>query len=494
MESTWLSLNRVYRDLPFFLVGRRLIFGCRDEINTMKWLAALSITLTLNACQVNVKTVESPVMLPTKFSASGFAKQPDNWWQSFNDPDLTRLCEQALSTNFSILAAYARLEQAKAVAVKTGAELIPQVNAITFASKGSGSARTFDDLTLGLGASYEIDLWGRLRSARNAAELDAHAASEDLDSAAISLTAEIATIWFKLIEQRQQLKLLDKQIQVNQNNVDLVTVRFKGAQATAADVFQQQQLLESVIGNRYFVEASVAVLQNRLAVLLGKPPGLQHLPDTLRFPDMPPLPATGLTLELMQRRPDVRKAYFTVQAADQRIASAIADRFPKLSLSASADVSSPGLQSLLNNWLATVAGNLVLPVIDGRRRIAEVDRNRGTALEAMNNYAATLLGAVEEVENALAQERQQQLAITNLATQVTLATQASTIIRMRYINGAIDFLRVLSALLSQQSLERNLITARQQLLEFRINLYRSLAGRINGPDLVKTVGYENRRK
>jgi NodT family efflux transporter outer membrane factor (OMF) lipoprotein len=431
----------------------------------------------LASCSVITHDIPAPVTLSPAFSATGQTKPQDKWWREFNDVALNQLCEQALGNNFSLLAAFNRLDQARAIAKKTGADLIPQVNGSFLASHTTKRSTLNNDFALGLAASYELDLWGRIRSATNAAKLDAEAAEEDVFSAAISLTSDIATAWYNLVEQRQQLQLLDQQIETNRNNVTLVTVRFRGSQATAADVFQQQQLLESVIGSRHSVVANIAVLENQLAVLVGKPPGTIALSDLAKFPAMPALPQTGLSLTLMQRRPDLRKAYFTVQAADQRIASAIADRFPKLSLSASVESTSPDLQSLLNNWLATVAGNLVLPIIDGRRRVAEVERNQAVSAEALNNYATALLTAAQEVENALVQERQQHQVVSNLVTQVQLARQASSIIRLRYINGAIDFLRVLSALLSQQSLERNLLQAQVQLIEFRINLYRALAGR-----------------
>ncbi len=448
----------------------------------LKALLTISTLSLLSACAVTVKDIPEPVILPAKFSAAGQAKQQDKWWQAFNDSALNHLCKQALANNFSLLAAFNRLDQARAIAKRSGAALIPQVDANLLASKATKQSIRENDFVLGLQASYELDLWGRIRSAVNAAKLDVNAAQEDVFSAAISLTAEIAATWYRLMEQRQQLLLLDKQIEINRNNVTLVTVRFRGAQATAADVFQQQQLLESVIGSRFTVVSTIAVLENQLAVLTGKPPGTIALPDFAAFPTMPELPNTGLSLELMQRRPDIRKAYFVVQAADQRIASAIADRFPKLSLSASLEANSPDLQSLLNNWLATVAGNLVLPVIDGRRRVAEVERNQAVSAEALNNYATLLLNAVKEVENALVQERQQHSVVANLEQQVELATQASNLIRLRYINGAIDFLRVLSSVLSQQGLERDLLTARQQLLQYRINLYRALAGNFPLPD------------
>lgn len=438
----------------------------------------VTIIVTLTACSVHVKDVPAPLALQPNFSASGIAQQPDQWWRSFNDSNLNQLCEKALSSNFSLAAVYNRLEQANAIAKKTGAELIPQVNGTVLGNHASRATPALKDFALGLASIYEIDLWGRIRNATNAAKLDVNAAEEDVYSAAISLTAEITTTWYRLIEQRQQLELLDRQIAINKNNVTLVTVRFRGAQASAADVFQQQQLLESVIGTRHTVVSTLAVLENQLAILTGNPPGTFELPNSTDFPTIPELPATGLSVQLMQRRPDVRKAYYTVQAADQRIASAIADRFPKFSLSANVEVGSPDFQSVLNNWLATIAGNLVLPVIDGKRRIAEVERTQAVAAEALNNYATAMLNAVTEVENALIQERQQQLLVKNLERQVELARQASNIIRLRYINGAMDFLRVLSAILSQQSLERSLLQNRQLLIEYRISLYRALAGRI----------------
>lgn len=429
------------------------------------------------SCSVAVKDVPAPVKLPDKFSASGRTPLPEKWWLAFNDVALNRLIDQALADNFTLSAAFNRLDQARAVAKISGSEIIPQLNGEFSASERTSNRLSTNDYTFGLAAaSYELDLWGRIRANIHAAELDANAVREDVDSIAISLTAEIAGTWYRLIEQRSQLQLLDQQIQINRDNVDLIMARFRGGQATAADVFQQRQLLESVIGDRHTVLATIKVLEYALAVLIGKAPGTVDLPEQDNFPVLPPIPDTGLSAALMQRRPDIRRAYFRVQAADQRIASAIADRFPKLSLSAGMNTYAPDLQSLFNNWMATIAGNLVMPLIDGGRRIAEVERNRAVSAEALDDYATALLRSVKEVEDALIQEQQQHRLIERLDKQVGLSRQATEQIRLRYSYGAMDFLRVLSALLSQQSIERTRLSARQQLIDFRINLYRALAG------------------
>lgn len=438
--------------------------------------ALLLLLSVATACSVDIKNVPAPVNLPEKFSFSGHTRTPDRWWLTFNDAALNQLIDQALNENFTLLAAFNRLEQAQAVAKKSGSELIPAINGNFGAAQKNTDATTLNNFTLGLAASYELDLWGRIRTNIHAAELDTLAAEEDVAGAAISVSAGCASVWYKLIEQRQQLKLLDSQIKINRDYVTMVTIRFRLGQATAADVFQQNQLLEFVIGNRLIVIANIKVLKNQLAILVGKSPGTVAIPEQDNFPVLPPIPETGLSADLMQRRPDLRKAYFRIQAADQRVASAIADRFPKLSLAAGIDTSTPNLQSLFNNWMATIAGNLVMPLVDGGRRIAEVERNQAISAEALNNYATALLNAVQEVENALIQEHQQYQFAMNLDKQVQLSQQASAQIRSRYVYGAMDFLRVLSALLSQQTLERSRLLAQQQLIDYRINLYRALAG------------------
>ena len=435
----------------------------------------------LGACSVNTQTFHPPTPLPEKFSPSGQQPLLDKWWLNFNDNKLNTLIDLALEQNPDLLASYDRLAQAKAIAKKAGAELVPSVNlesgsSRSFENASNQTTRTFDDWSLGLAAAYELDLWGRIRANTAAAELDVQASEQDIQSAAISLSAEIASAWYFLTEQRKQLELLSQQIKVNEQYADLVYVRFKGGQATAADVFQQRQLLEGVIGDRFTVRANITVLENQLSILTGQPPGSLKLQPDADFPRLLELPDTGLPSELILRRPDLRKAYYRIQAADLRVAAAIADRFPKISLSAGIGTSAPDLQSFFNNWMATLAGNLLLPVIDGNRRLAEVERNQALTAEALNLYGQRILQALKEVENALAQEKQQALRLESLKKQLQYLNAANENIGIRSAYGAFDFLRMLSTLNSLQTSQRTRIRAERELIEFRINLYRSLAG------------------
>jgi len=134
------------------------------------------------------------------------------------------------------------------------------------------------------------------------------------------------------------------------------------------------------------------------------------------------------------------------------------------------------LQDFFNNWLATLAGNLVVPIIDGGRRVAEVDRNKAVTAENLDLYGQKILNALQEVDNALAQEYQQHKRVDSLQKQLRYSSDANSQIRMRYGYGGIDFLRILTSLINLQSLERSMIRAERELIEYRINLYRSLAG------------------
>ncbi|MDO9239771.1 MAG: efflux transporter outer membrane subunit [Methylicorpusculum sp.] len=449
-------------------------------MRAIKGLAIMILLCLLSACSVEVKEFKTPVAINESFSLTGRASLQERWWLSFNDPTLNQLIDKALQQNLDLIAAYDRLKQAQAIARKTGSELIPALDATSSLSRRDGSETlglfTTDNFSLGLIAGYELDLWGRIRAGTYAAEQDVKASEQDIHTTAIALSAEIARTWYQLIEQQKQHDLLTEQIVINEQYANLIEVRFRGGQATAADVFQQRQLLEGVVGDRYTVLANIEVLKNQLAVLTGQSPGTLEIATSDHFPEINGLPDTGLTSDLIQRRPDVLKAYFRLQAADLRVAAAIADRFPKIGLSAGIDTTAPDLQDFFNNWMATLAGNLVLPLIDGGRRIAEVDRTKAATEEALNLYGQSVLQSIKEVENALAQEERQHQRLDSLKQQLRYLNEANNNIRIRTAYGAFDFLRVLSTLNSLQAMQRTLIRAERELVDFRILLYRSLAG------------------
>ena len=177
-------------------------------INRLVPVAISLAAFFLFGCRSEIRPVPNPVAVPDQFSGGGNRPLPEKWWQAFEDPALDALMEEALGGNFTIRIAWDRLTQAEQIAVQAGAALLPQADYQAGAERSRreiDGRRTYTtEYALGLGASYEIDLWGRVRSARQAAVLDARAAQDDLAAAAVTLSANVAKNWYQLIEAKSQ--------------------------------------------------------------------------------------------------------------------------------------------------------------------------------------------------------------------------------------------------------------------------------------------------
>lgn len=441
----------------------------------------------IGGCLSNPTPITLQAQLPPQFSHSGKHPLPDKWWEAFEDQNLNTLIDLGLEHNPSLLATWDRLRQAEAVLSREGAARFPSLNGTLNASRSrDNNGRETDRFQLGLAAAYELDLWGRVRANTTAAQFDAEASDADVQTAGLTLSAEIAKAWYNMTEQRGQLALLNRQIATNEKVLHLVTLRFRQGVAGAADVLRQRQLIEQTRGETKDVVARIETLSHQLAILVGQPPQAIHLPREESLLMIPPLPATGLLVEFLQRRPDVKGNFYQVQAADARIAAAIADRFPRIDLTGSLTTNlsstltggsfATAPAGLFSSWLATVATQVVAPLIDAGARAAEVERREALLSEALNNYESTVLQAIREVEDALSREAQQREKTASLEQQFHLATQVIQRLRGRYIQGATAYIDVLNALVSQQVLERQILTARRNLIDFRVDLARALAG------------------
>ncbi len=460
----------------------------RQNVLHRIWMTGLLLLIT--AC--SAVSVRDPISisLPADFSSSGDATLPDRWWESLDDPVLNSLVERALAHNFSLLSVWARLDQAAAVERIAGAELYPSLDIEGSASRSwshGDRGNTTNNFAVGAMASYELDLWGRIDSSSKAATLDRQAGEAELTAAAISLSAEVASTWNQLEEKYGQQAQVSSQLETNDKELELITLRFRRGKVGATDVLQQRQLVESNRGELADIQSLIDVLEHRLAILLGETPDTRVAEPRADLIQLPALPATGIPAELVQRRPDLRQGFYSLQAADQRVAAAVADRLPRISLAGSSDTAASDVDDMFDNWLSNLAANLVAPVIDGGRRRAEVERTRAVAEQSLNEYRQLLIDALGEVEDALDREQQQRALIESLDKQLVLSRQVIGRVRDSYLFGAVDYLRVLDVLLTNQNLERNRLTAQRDLIDNRIALYRALAG---GWPLERVVGQD----
>jgi outer membrane protein TolC len=252
-------------------------------------------------------------------------------------------------------------------------------------------------------------------------------------------------------------------------------------QAGLADLLRQRELIQQTLEQIAAAEGDVQLLENELAVLLGRAPRMGDLPQARSLPAGPALPRTGVPAELIARRPDVQEALLRVQAADKRVAAAIAERFPRIDLTAGLSTAAAAPADLFTTWTSNLAAQLSVPLFDAGRRAAEVDRTQAVVAERLAQFEETALTALREVEDALTRIAQQGRRVDRLQRQVQLARQAVERLRSRYVNANVDYLDVLDALTRVQNLERQLIDARRQRLAARVALARALAGGIDPP-------------
>jgi len=453
------------------------------------FILSLILVFTASGCAYRTPIkIQPPVEPPEKYSIEGGNKPlPDRWWESFGDIHLNALVNECLDANLDLAQAWARLSQAQALARKTGAAKWPQLGFEASASRSriniasfppdTGTERDYiEQYNMGLAASYEIDLWGRINALDEAARLDMRSSRLDMETMAMSLATQVTQAWLSLIEQQAQLALIHSQQSSSRTQLDLVELRFSRGLASALDVFQQRQQLAAIEAQTPLLEAQIAILSHEINVLLARPPGTPLIGIPAALPQPWPLPDAGFPVYLLTRRPDVEASRLRVMAADERVGAAIAERFPRLSLSASSGYSAASLEDLLDQWIWSLAGSISATIFSGNAKNMEVRRTRAVVEERLAAYGTTVLSAVQEVEDALVREHSQREYITRLEKQVDLARHTFTEARQRYATGLSDYLSVLNALQSLQQAEREALSARAGLLSFRIQICRALGG------------------
>ncbi len=411
--------------------------------------------------------------------------QGTEWWQAFNDPRLDDILTTFLAGNFTLRQAYARLNQARMLQGQAASRLRPELNS----SLGSSSTWIADGehvqhSSAELELSWEVDLWKRLSSSQKAFALEAEAAEDAVHDIALLLSAQVVDTYFQVIEQKQQLALLQQQIEVNKTFLELIELRFANGAASVVDIYQQRQLLAGIATQIPVARSKLRTLHHRLLVLLGRSPSQEAIAVAPNLPTLGPLPQLGLPAHLLVKRPDLRGAQKKLVAADYRVAEAIANRLPQIKLFTSTGINGSSFSG--DNLFLSVLAEVVAPIIDWGRRKKEVERQRAIVEEELARYSEAFLVAIEEVENALWQEREQVELIDALQGQLALAQANLRESRNRYMQGLTDYLPVLTALNSLQGLERDLLLSRRQLISHRILLCRALGG---SPIILAAAGH-----
>ena len=418
------------------------------------------------------------------------------WWQSFNDPLLDELVDEAIARNHDLTATAERIYAAAAQADLAGAQLWPQIDATGSGQRnrtnfiglpipgnsGDVLSRTFSSYGVSLTASWELDLWGRLRAAQRSAVASAQAAVADWEAARESLAAQVAKAYFAVIEARLQIELAQTTVTSFERSATQVEERFRRGTRNAEDLHLARNTLATGRAQLEFWRRADTAARRQLELLLGRYPS-GRLGSAADLPPVPEQVPAGLPAELLTRRPDVRAAERRFASASASVASVRKELFPRLSLTSSAGTTSNEASDLVDSdfFVWNVAGNLLQPIFDAGRIRSRIRGADASSREAAARYAQIALRAYGDVEIALSTERHLRERGRFLEEAAEAADRALAAADTRYRGGTGNYLTVLEAQRRVLGARSQALSVRREQLEVRSDLHLALGGAFPPP-------------
>jgi NodT family efflux transporter outer membrane factor (OMF) lipoprotein len=450
----------------------------------------------LGGCTVGPNYVRPKAEVPTDYKESNDWKvaQPSaeaikgKWWEVYKDPLLNTLEEKIDVSNQSLKAAQAQFLQARAAVRISRSFLFPTVAADPAIARERfsqnrplgvvGNTQTFNDFQVpGIDASYELDVWGRVRRTVEQSRSQAQASAADLASVGLSLHAELAMDYFQLRGLDTQKQLLDSTVVAYQKALDLTQTRFKGGLASDVDVAQAQTQLETARAQSIDVEVQRAAFEHAIAVLTGQPPSAFTLaPSPLDAP--PPAIPPGLPSDLLERRPDVSAAERRMQAANAQIGIARAAYFPLITLTGQGGFESIAVGTLFQgpSGLWAVGGTALETLFDAGRRRGTSDQAKAAYDQSIDNYRQTVLSAFQEVEDNMAALRILQGEAQTEDVAVGAAKHSVELSITRYRGGVTSYLEVTTAQSAALTDEVTAVTILTRRMTASVLLIKAIGG------------------
>ena len=407
------------------------------------------------------------------------------WWTQLADPQLSRLVEDALSANPDLQRAKSALMAARAARELAAANRFPTVSASVDASRSTALGASRSLYQTGFDASWEPDVFGGTRRALEAAEADLAASEADLQAARVSLVAEVALNYVELRAYQARLSIARDNLASQAETAQITDWRSQAGLASSLEVEQARSNRDSTQAALPALDTGRAGAEHRLAILTGRTPGSLHATLAVdagkrgnALPRLPPGIALSIPAEVLRQRPDVRAAERRLAAETARIGQAEAARYPGFSLSGNLGLEALGLSVLGGGGqiARSLAAGVSGPLFDWGRARARVQAQEAVRDQRRAAYEATVLTALEEVQNALvalANGRARQQALGSAAEA---ARNAAVLARQRYTSGLIDFQTVLTVERSLLSIEDSLASAEAERVTALIQLYKALGG------------------
>jgi multidrug efflux system outer membrane protein len=419
------------------------------------------------------------------------------WWALFHDEQLNSLIDRAVLQNLDLKLAEARIREERALLTIAGSQAYPALDtsgsytrvhrsenvAGSSSSQGSlsgGSSTEFNLFQAGFDASWEVDVFGGVRRAVEAAGAEVSAAEEDRRDVLVTLLGEVAGTYLNLRGYQRRITTAIENIQTQRNTVDLARGRYEAGLGNLLAVYQAEALLSSTEAVVPALQTAMRQAIHRLGVLLGLEPEalLAELSAVEPIPPPPPEIPIGLPSQLLRRRPDVRSAERQLAAATARIGVATADLFPRFSLLGLLGLQSSSLSDLVSAesryWSA--GPSVLWPVFDAGRIRANIQVQNARQEQALVIYEQTVLQSLEDVENALVAYSKEHATRGSLAKTVDASRRAAEIARELYKKGLVDFLNVLQSESALYQAQDQLTQSEQRLSTALVSLFKALGG------------------
>ncbi|MGQ0652254.1 MAG: efflux transporter outer membrane subunit [Betaproteobacteria bacterium] len=453
--------------------------------------AVLAWVLVSGCTRLGPDYARPQVELPNEYvtqPVSAAAALPSEWWRLYADRTLDQLVADVHANNADLRIAAAQVREAEAVLRQVGAARFPEVSLaatrsstrvseLTSPPPAITASLTRPDTRVAAATTFELDFWGRLERASEAARAGLLGSRYGREVVALSLASLTAQAYFSLRSLDAQLAVLAETIRARRESVDLARARLEAGLSSELDLHQAQAALSDALVQRREAQRQRALVERQLGQLSGRAALALPAGDVFSIP-LPPTPPAGLPSALLERRPDIRAAEQTLVAANAQIGVARAALFPSVSLTAALGVQSAQVTDLLasgsNIW--TLGFAAALPIFDGGRRQAVVEQAEARRTAALAGYQKAIEAGFREVSDALVSLRQASEAESDLADRVKAARNALALSTQRYEAGYSPYLEVLDAQRTANDAELAFVRNRQARLAFSVELMKALGG------------------
>ncbi|MCP1470958.1 NodT family efflux transporter outer membrane factor (OMF) lipoprotein [Sphingobium sp. OAS761] len=465
------------------------------------WISGTALLLSACAAGPDYRHPQPASLgVPLAYSAGDGAPVSDadlaRWWTRLNDPVLSGLIDAAIANNLDIVQAQARLRQARESLRQANASLLPQVSGSGSAGKNyrsqGGGTRVDDNgnvistgasnwsstYSLGANASWQIDLFGELSRSREAARAALEGSGYDLATVRMTMIAELVTNYVQARQAQAQLRIARESQAIQQDNYQIAGWRLQAGLVSSLDEQQAKAQLAQTNAAIPQLEAGLKSSLNRIAVLTGQAPGeaTRALEVPAPIPVAPTRIATGIPADTLRQRPDVRSAERALAAATARIGVAQAQLYPSLGISGNIGTTANAFSDLFSLITGGVFANVAQTIFDGGRLASQVRAQKAATDAAFAAYKQSVLGALEDVENAMASLSSARSRKVEFATALEASNNAAILARSQYQAGLIDFLTLSSSETTLLNARNSLAAAQADEVLAIAQLYNALGG------------------